>query len=162
MGNVLDCSTAVLAIQKVVISQEPVQAEPTIQDGPPVESTIPALEQEVPLMESKIWSYLRDYYKRNNAVFNANPETPTFISNSSYIADVGNFAPTALIRQSYANVILKFLSDWYRNPAADKSEPVYILEGGAGQGRLAYLILKKLTKMQKFYPEGVKLPFVYI
>ena len=56
------------------------------------------LEQEVPLMESKIWSYLRDYYKRNNAVFNANPETPTFISNSSYIADVGNFAPTALIR----------------------------------------------------------------
>ena len=49
-------------------------------------------------MESKIWSYLRDYYKRNNAVFNANPETPTFISNSSYIADVGKFAPTALIR----------------------------------------------------------------
>ena len=59
-------------------------------------------------------------------------------------------------------MILKFLSDWYRNPAADRSEPVYILEVGAGQGRLAYLILKKLTKMQKFYPEGVKLPFVYV
>ena len=47
------------------------------------------LEDKVPLMESKIWTYLRDYYKRNNAVFNANPETPTFISNSSYIASVG-------------------------------------------------------------------------
>ena len=142
------------------MSQEPVPSEPTIQDGPPIESSIPALEQEVPLMDSKIWAYLRDYYKRNNAVFNANPETPTFISNSSYIADVRIFAPDFHFLQSYANVILKFLDDWYRNPAADRSEPVYILEVGAGQGRLAYLILKKLTNMQKYYPEGVKHPFV--
>lgn len=48
-------------------------------------------------MDSKIWSYLRDYYKRNNAVFNVNPETPTFISNSSYIADVGNLPQIPLI-----------------------------------------------------------------
>ena len=57
------------------------------------------IEDKVPLMESKIWTYLRDYYKRTNPVFNANPETPnpvfnanpetpTFISNSSYIASV--------------------------------------------------------------------------
>jgi len=39
-------------------------------------------------MDSKIWSYLRDYYKRTNGIFNQNPETPSFISNSSYIADV--------------------------------------------------------------------------
>ena len=39
-------------------------------------------------MDSKIWTYLREYYKRNNPMFNVNPETPTFISNSSYIADV--------------------------------------------------------------------------
>ena len=59
-------------------------------------------------------------------------------------------------------MILKFLSDWYRNPASDKSEPVYILEIGAGQGRLAYLILKKLIKMKRFFPTDVKLPFVYL
>ena len=43
-------------------------------------------------MDSKIWTYLHDYYKRTNPLFNANPEEPTFISNSSYIADVFNFS----------------------------------------------------------------------
>mgnify|MGYP000781119812 CR=1 FL=1 len=139
MGNILDCSTA-----------EPVQPEPTIQDGPPDTTEVPMLEDKVPLMESKIWTYLRDYYKRNNAVFNANPETPTFISNSSYIAS------------SYANVIIKFVNDWFKTPSCDKSKPIYIVEVGAGQGRLGFLILKKLMSMKQYFPEGVKLPFVYV
>lgn len=101
-------------------------------------------------MDSKIWSYLRDYYKRTNGIFNQNPETPSFISNSSYIAD------------SYANVIIKFVIDWYRSSEADKSEPIYILEVGAGQGRLAYLTLKKLMSMKRFFPADVKRPFVYV
>lgn len=88
MGNVLDCSTAVDVLPSHSYRIGPVQPEPTIQDGPPTESSIPTLENEVPLMDSKIWSYLRDYYKRTNGIFNQNPETPSFISNSSYIADV--------------------------------------------------------------------------
>lgn len=80
-----------------LIIQEPVQAEPTIQDGPPVDTEVPMIEEKVPLMDSRIWTYLRDYYKRNNAVFNTNPETPTFISNSSYIASVFYFERDVLI-----------------------------------------------------------------
>ena len=135
----MDCSTA-----------EPVQAEPTIQDGPPVDTEVPMIEEKVPLMDSRIWTYLRDYYKRNNAVFNTNPETPTFISNSSYIAS------------SYANLIIKFVNDWYRTSGADPSQPVYVVEVGAGQGRLGYLILKKLMSMKHFFPKGVSKPFVYV
>lgn len=59
-------------------------------------------------------------------------------------------------------MIIKFINDWYRLPESDKSEPVYILEVGAGQGRLGYLILKKLMSMKEFFPEGVEHPFVYL
>lgn len=58
-------------------------------------------------------------------------------------------------------MIIKFLNDWYKSPDSDKSEPVYILEVGAGQGRLGYLILKKLMSMKDYFPEGVERPFVY-
>lgn len=57
-------------------------------------------------------------------------------------------------------MIIKFVIDWYRSPDADKSEPIYILEVGAGQGRLAYLTLKKLMAMKRFFPADVKRPFV--
>ena len=57
-------------------------------------------------------------------------------------------------------MIIKFVIDWYRSSEADKSEPIYILEVVAGQGRLAYLTLKKLMSMKRFFPADVKRPFV--
>ena len=161
MGNILDCSTAVKTISVLSNQQEPAQPEPTIQEGPPVDTDSSILEDRVPLMESRIWTYLSEYYKRTNPIFNENPETPTFISNSSYIASVGIEMIWCLVLQSYANVILKFVNDWYNTPMCDKSEPIYIVELGAGQGRLGYLIIKKLLSLSSFFPPGVKLPFVY-
>ena len=59
-------------------------------------------------------------------------------------------------------MIIKFVNDWYKNESADPNEPVYIVEVGAGQGRLAYLILKKLMSMRHFFPKNVSRPFVYV
>lgn len=58
-------------------------------------------------------------------------------------------------------MILKFVNDWFKTPKCDKSQPIYIVEVGAGQGRLGFLILRKLLSMKKYFPEDVKLPFVY-
>ena len=71
------------------------------------------------------------------------------------------YFPKGCDSQSYANIIIKFVNDWYKNPAANKAEPIYILEIGAGQGRLAYLILKKLMTMTEYFPKDVERPFVY-
>ena len=57
-------------------------------------------------------------------------------------------------------MILKFVNDWFKTPKCDKSQPIYIVEVGAGQGRLGFLILRKLLSMKKYFPEDVKLPFV--
>ena len=59
-------------------------------------------------------------------------------------------------------MIIKFINDWYKNPESNKAEPIYILEVGAGQGRLGYFILQKLMSMKQYFPEGVERPFVYV
>ena len=58
-------------------------------------------------------------------------------------------------------MIIKFVNDWFKTTSCDKSKPIYIVDVGAGQGRLGFLILKKLMSMKQYFPEGVKLPFVY-
>ena len=52
-------------------------------------------------------------------------------------------------------VILEFMHDWFRddNPEADPSEPLYIVEAGAGLGKLAFLIVRELLAAREFYPE---------
>ena len=63
-------------------------------------------------------------------------------------------------------MILEFLNDWFRddNAEADPSEPLYIIEAGAGLGKLAFLIVRELLAAREFYPEmcGGETPFRYV
>lgn len=47
-----------------------------------------------------------------------------------------------------------------RSAIADRSQPIYIIEVGAGHAKLAYLSLLKLMKMREFFP--FLQPFKYI
>lgn len=47
----------------------------------------------------------------------------------------------------------------YNSPDADKSQPIYILELGAGHGKLTFHIVKFLLSMKEFFPPGVDHPF---
>ena len=40
------------------------------------------------------------------------------------------------------------------SPSAEKSEPIYIIEVGAGHGKLGFLILNHLRDLQEFMPDG--------
>ena len=41
-----------------------------------------------------------------------------------------------------------------RRPDAKKDKPIYIVEVGAGHGKLGFLILNHLEELAEFMPEG--------
>lgn len=46
-------------------------------------------------------------------------------------------------------------SRWLRcRPDAKKDKPIYIIEVGAGHGKLGFLILNHLEELSEFMPEG--------
>ncbi len=63
---------------------------------------------------------------------------PNFVSSNCYIA------------HSYAFAILGFLRDYWK--AREPSEPVYIIEAGAGSAKLSYVLIKHLISWRKFWP----------
>lgn len=53
-----------------------------------------------------------------------------------------------VIAGAYARVILGYLRDLAREDAIDFSQPLYVLDLGAGSGRLSYLVHKQLTALR--------------
>ncbi|CAG9477894.1 unnamed protein product [Plasmodium vivax] len=105
-----------------------------------------------PLCDSVIWGLLQNYYRR--AAINAWKENvvPSFVTSNSKIA------------KDYARVIINYMRDWFNSKECDRNVPIYILEIGAGHGKFTYLILRALTKYQKYF-KSMNLPdrpFVYV
>ena len=66
--------------------------------------------------------------------------------------------PHSFIARAYAKVILGLLKDVFEaRPGCpvlgDASQPVYIVEVGAGHGRFAFLVLQALLDLQAFLPK---------
>ncbi len=65
----------------------------------------------------------------------------------------------SFIGKAYAKVILGLLKDLLENPSGagavkgDLSQPVYIVEVGAGHGRFGYLVVQALLDMHAFLPK---------
>ncbi|KJP88118.1 hypothetical protein AK88_02234 [Plasmodium fragile] len=105
-----------------------------------------------PLCDSVIWDLLQNYYRR--AAINAWKENvvPSFVTSNSKIA------------KDYARVIINYMKDWFNSNECNRNVPIYILEIGAGHGKFTYLILRALTKYQKYF-KSMNLPdrpFVYV
>lgn len=105
-----------------------------------------------PLCDSVIWDLLQNYYRR--AAINAWKENvvPSFVTSNSKIA------------KDYARVIINYMKDWFNSNECDRNVPIYILEIGAGHGKFTYLILRALSKYQKYF-KSMNLPdrpFVYV
>lgn len=100
------------------------------------ESPIPSdtseyvVEESKPFSQSLIWQLQRQYYINQGAEAWSQMRIPFGITTNPFIA------------MAYSRVIYGFLRDWL--PQIDVSEPVYIIEIGAGSGRLAFNILNQL------------------
>ncbi|TVX89748.1 SAM-dependent methyltransferase [Paenibacillus agilis] len=104
-------------------------------------------EQRYRFSEAPIWELQRTYYEELGLKAWNNDQTPQYITSNP------------MIGTSYAEMIFGFLQD--RASKGHSSEPVLIVELGAGAGRLAYHVLDQLCKLRD-YAEIALPPFQYI
>ena len=105
------------------------------------------IESITPFSKSLIWQLNRDYYQDRGVAAWSEDAVPHNMTSNSKVGKI------------YAELILAFLTDL--SSKGKTEETVYILELGAGHGRLAFHILKHLEKLEPVL--GIKLPpYCYI
>ncbi|CAN0366718.1 unnamed protein product [Pylaiella littoralis] len=158
MGNVLDCSTDPLDQIHEPNGNQPTEVGPTESDdgrsqsscqgsaaggasGHPPRPEVLYLEKGVPLRESIMWKLQREYYTAHHVQCWEKMVVPCFVTSNSFIA------------RAYARVLVGFMRDWFLfSGKADRSEPLLILEVGAGHGKFSCLVLQHLLEMREFLP----------
>lgn len=104
-------------------------------------------KQRYRFSEAPIWNVQRKYYEELGTKAWNNDQVPQYITSNPMIAS------------AYAEMIFGFLQD--RVNRGNGSEPVFIVELGAGAGRFAYHVLNELCRLRDF--AGITLPsFRYI
>ncbi|MDQ0113305.1 tetratricopeptide repeat protein [Paenibacillus harenae] len=104
-------------------------------------------KQRYRFSKAPIWDLQRSYYEEEGMKAWNNDQVPQYITSNPMIA------------ASYAEMIFGFLQD--RANKGYHSEPILIVELGAGAGRLAYHVLHELCQLRDY--AGIPLPpFRYI
>lgn len=146
-ASIFDCATNPL---------HPVPEAGGSTDGGDDGSRDIVLENQVALRSSLIWRLQRAFYEDRGLTAWSDAVVPNFVTSNSFIAG------------AYARVVLGILQDVYgsagaRNPATDYAQPVYIVELGAGHGKLGYLVVEALLRYRAFFPAtDCILPFKYV
>jgi SAM-dependent MidA family methyltransferase len=81
-----------------------------------------------------LWQLQRQYFEEQGIIAWQSGDVPHYITCNPVIA------------KAYAEMVFGFLKDRSRL-APDNKEKIYLLELGAGSGRLAFHLLKILTKL---------------
>jgi tetratricopeptide (TPR) repeat protein len=106
-------------------------------------------QQRYRFSEAPIWELQRAYYEEEGLRAWNNDQVPQYITSNPMIA------------AAYAEMIFGFLQDRAAKDKGLRSEPVWIVELGAGAGRLAYHVLHELCKLRDY--AGIALPpFRYV
>ena len=92
------------------------------------------LESRTPLYQSMVWRLQRTFYGDQGIEAWSRSNVPQGITTSPNIA------------RAYARIVRGYFEDIQQS--LDPSQPVYIIELGAGSGRFAYRFLKALTHYQ--------------
>lgn len=124
--------------------------DPTAKEAETTSKTAdaPPPDAPVPLSASPLWQRLRGFYHAEGVNAWAG-RVPHYVTNNPYIAN------------SYANIIIRFVQDCARAGAYDSSEPIYVVELGAGSGTFSFYMLKRLAELRDaLVPAHVKLVYV--
>src|SRR4051812_45702 len=90
------------------------------------------LETAGRLSRSVLWRLQGQFYERRGMAAWSEGEVPHHVTCNPYLA------------RAYARVILGFVADWHDR--LDRTQPLYIVELGAGSGRLAFHLLPELQR----------------
>jgi len=94
------------------------------------------IESYVPLSQSKLWQFQRDYFDQEGV--NAwSGYVPFYVTSNPYIA------------KCYARIVMGLARDWVAKHPESINSPFYIMELGTGPGRFSYYVLKQLAELQQ-------------
>ncbi|MCP4422071.1 MAG: hypothetical protein GY805_36120 [Chloroflexi bacterium] len=104
------------------------------------------IDADQPLSQSLIWQIQRAYFLKNGMKAWQDDVVPSSISSNPVMA------------RAYSQILFGYLRDCFaaargRKFALDETQPIYIVELGAGSGRLAHYFL------HTFYPRYLESPF---
>lgn len=105
------------------------------------------LEEAKRLSDSILWRMQTDFYDHHGLDAWRKDIIPHVVTNNMFMA------------RAFARVVFGFLRDWQAQ--LDPTEPIYMIEPGAGPGRFAFHFLKQWLH---FYPQSVlkNQPFCYV
>ena len=89
-----------------------------------------------PFSQTSVWQGMRDYYSASG-ISAWDGTVPYHATSNPVIAD------------SYANVVLRFITDVMATGRFDPDEPFYIVELGAGSGKFGFHLLRRLTELRR-------------
>ncbi|RPJ00726.1 MAG: hypothetical protein EHM39_04430, partial [Chloroflexi bacterium] len=103
------------------------------------------IESGHPLSKSLLWALQARYFRDQGIAAWSSNTVPSYITSNPSIA------------HAYARVVFGYLRDLL--PTLDTSQPVYLLELGAGSGRFAFYFLRRLRELLEWVP-GVRVCYV--
>jgi tetratricopeptide (TPR) repeat protein len=122
------------------------------------EATPVLLERRQRFSQSLLWKLQRTFFERQGIEAWREGTVPHYITNNPFIA------------RAYARIVAAWMRAWLGGesmadsdaaPALDRTQPIRIIELGAGCGRFAFLFLKELAKLRR--ETGLEeVPFRYV
>lgn len=104
------------------------------------------LETACRLSRSVLWRLQRRFFERRGMAAWSDGVVPHHVTCNPYLA------------RAYARIVLGFVRDWQGQ--LDPAQPLYLVEIGAGSGRLAFHLLRQLEPMLAGPAGGVALRYV--
>ncbi len=107
------------------------------------------IEKNQRLSQSLLWKIQRQFFQQQGVQAWNTGKVPHYVSSNPFIAN------------AYGKVVFGFLRDGHRHNTLDSTQPVYLLELGAGSGRFAYHFLKQFCES---YSQSIlrEIPIKYI
>jgi hypothetical protein len=105
------------------------------------------LDQQIPFSQASIWQWQRDFYAKKG-LDAWDSCVPFLITNNVVIAE------------QYATAIYLLVKGLCEQKQFDLTQPLPIIELGAGHGRFAFLVLKSLMPMLTAYNPKIKLLYI--
>ena len=98
------------------------------------------------LSESPLWALQKKFYEEEGQSAWKRDLVPSFVTSNAFVAS------------KYASLILSFASDWIAQFRSDGDQvgntpgKIYVLDIGAGHGKLGYLIVRQLLRLKELWP----------
>lgn len=185
MGNLLDCSVG--GVPEEGTSGDASGSGSATTDAPQAAAVL--LDEPKRLQDSLLWDLQRSFYDEKNIKAWSDAIVPNFVTTNAFIARAYAKVILGLMRDVFDTPSRGAAGASGAGAGAgasgagaagggsasgsgggagasvpDRTRPIYIVEIGAGHGKLGFLVVQQLLKLREFFPKdhALEFPFKYV